>query len=300
MNSEVSVFEGPALGVAQRLVDFLMLTKPRLLSMVLLTTLVGFYLASPDFFDLVLALATISATALAAGGVLALNQYLERDSDARMTRTCHRPIASGKVQPREALAYATGTLCAGTLFLLLAVNWMTAAIIGIIAVLYLGAYTPLKRTSWSCNLVGAISGALPPVLGWVAARDSLGVEPLVLFAMMFLWQLPHALAIGELYYRDYLGVGLHLFPAGEARVRFGNWIIVTASAALVMVSALPATLGYAGRAYMVLAVGLAMLMLGNAVILLWRPATAARVRRVVFASLVYLPVTFLALIFDRL
>ncbi len=300
MNSEVSVFEGSALGVGQRLVDFLMLTKPRLLSMVLLTTLVGFYLASPDFFDLVLALATISATALAAGGVLALNQYLERDSDARMTRTCHRPIASGKVQPREALAYATGTLCAGTLFLLLAVNWMTAAIIGIIAVLYLGAYTPLKRTSWSCNLVGAISGALPPVLGWVAARDSLGVEPLVLFAMMFLWQLPHALAIGELYYRDYLGVGLHLFPAGEARVRFGNWIIVTASAALVMVSALPATLGYAGRAYMVLAVGLAMLMLGNAVILLWRPATAARVRRVVFASLVYLPVTFLALIFDRL
>ena len=300
MNSEVSVFEGSALGVGQRLVDFLMLTKPRLLSMVLLTTLVGFYLASPDSFDLILALATISATALAAGGVLALNQYLERDSDARMTRTCHRPIASGKVQPREALAYATGTLCAGTLFLLLAVNWMTAAIIGIIAVLYLGAYTPLKRTSWSCNLVGAISGALPPVLGWVAARDSLGVEPLVLFAMMFLWQLPHALAIGELYYRDYLGVGLHLFPAGEARVRFGNWIIVTASAALVMVSALPATLGYAGRAYMVLAVGLAMLMLGNAMVLLWRPATAARVRRVVFASLVYLPVRFLALIFDRL
>ncbi len=300
MNSEVSVFEGPALGVAQRLVDFLMLTKPRLLSMVLLTTLVGFYLASPDSFDLILALATISATALAAGGVLALNQYLERDSDARMTRTCHRPIASGKVQPREALAYATGTLCAGTLFLLLAVNWMTAAIIGIIAVLYLGAYTPLKRTSWSCNLVGAISGALPPVLGWVAARDSLGVEPLVLFAMMFLWQLPHALAIGELYYRDYLSVGLHLFPAGEARARFGNWIIVTASAALVMVSALPAALGYAGRAYMVAAVGLAMLMLGNAMVLLWRPATAARVRRVVFASLVYLPVTFLALIFDRL
>jgi protoheme IX farnesyltransferase len=300
LNSEVSVFEGPALGVAQRLVDFLMLTKPRLLSMVLLTTLVGFYLASPDSFDLILALATISATALAAGGVLALNQYLERDSDARMTRTCHRPIASGKVQPREALAYATGTLCAGTLFLLLAVNWMTAAIIGIIAVLYLGAYTPLKRTSWSCNLVGAISGALPPVLGWVAARDSLGVEPLVLFAMMFLWQLPHALAIGELYYRDYLGVGLHLFPAGEARARFGNWIIVTASAALVMVSGLPAALGYAGRAYMVAAVGLAMLMLGNAMVLLWRPATAARVRRVVFASLVYLPVTFLALIFDRL
>ena len=180
-----------------RAADYLALTKPRIVAMVLLTTLVGFYLGSAESFDVALALKLLIGTALAAGGTLALNQYVERDLDALMHRTRMRPLPGGRLIPAEVLAFGIATTVSGLAILWAEVNLLSAAVVSSITLVYLFGYTPMKRISWACNIVGAIPGALPPVAGWAATRGTIDVEPMVLFAIMFLWQLPHALAIAR-------------------------------------------------------------------------------------------------------
>ena len=175
----------------RRAADYFELAKPRVVLMVLITAFVGFYLGSAEVPNYLRLLQMLFGTALTAGGTLALNQYLERDTDALMERTRRRPLPDGRVQPREALWFGIALALAGLSYLLLAVNLLSMLVTGFITVSYLALYTPMKPRSSLCMLIGAVPGALPPVIGWAAARGSLDVTAWVLFAIMFLWQVPH-------------------------------------------------------------------------------------------------------------
>ncbi len=284
--------------VRGRAADYLALTKPRVVAMVLVTTLAGFYLGSRGGFDFAAALNLLLGTALAAGGTLALNQYIERDVDSRMDRTRKRPLPDGRMRPVEALAFGVAITAAGVLYLGVMNNWLCAGVIAAIAIVYLCGYTPLKRVSWLCNLVGAIPGALPPVAGWAAARGSLTLEPFAMFAIMFLWQLPHSLAIARLYQKDYARAGLWLLPRDTPRGNVANPVVVAATLTLIVAGMMPTILGYAGTPYMIvaMALGAGMFVCGLAMV---RARSAASARRLLFASIVYLPVVLLVMVLDK-
>jgi len=282
----------------RRLNDYLVLTKPRVVAMVLVTTAVGFHLGSagsPLFLPL---LYTLAGTALSAGGTLALNQYMERDVDAQMDRTRHRPLPEGRVHPGEALVLGWVLLVAGVGVLALAVEPLAAVVTAAIAITYLFVYTPLKRVSSLCSLVGAVPGALPPVAGWVAARGTLGPEPWILFAIMFLWQIPHTLAIGRMYRDDYARAGIRVLPVVDRDGRTTGLQAVTNCLALLPVGVLPTLVGLAGVAYFVIALVLGLTFLWTAVGLA-RGGSTADARRLLFASLVYLPVLLAVMAFDK-
>ncbi len=286
-------------GAWRRLSDYLALTKPRVVAMVLVTTAVGFHLGSaggPRFLRL---LYTIAGTALAAAGTLALNQYMERDVDARMERTRHRPLSEGRVHPGEALVLGCALLVAGVTVLALAVEPLAAVVTTAIAITYLLVYTPLKRVSSLCSLVGAIPGALPPVAGWAAARGTLGPEPWILFAMMFLWQIPHTLAIGRLYRDDYARAGIRVLPVVDRDGRTTGIHAVSNCLALLPVALLPPVVGLAGAAYFLVALVLGLAFLWSAVGLA-QGGRSADARRLLLASLVYLPVLLAVMSLDKL
>jgi protoheme IX farnesyltransferase len=217
MSAKVAIAESALTLPRGHVSDYFELTKPRVVLMVLVTTLAGFYLGGRAGFDITLALNLLAGTALAAGGTLALNQYVERDTDAMMDRTRHRPLPELRMRPVEALTFGVVATVGGLVYLALATNLFCAAVTAAIALIYLGAYTPLKRYTWMCNVVGAIPGALPPVAGWAAAGGGLSWEPVTLFAIMFLWQLPHTFAVARLYRTDYARAGIHLLPNDNAR-----------------------------------------------------------------------------------
>ncbi len=289
----------PVSGARKRAAAYLELTKPRVLAMVLLTTLVGFYLGSAERFDLWLALNTLAGTALAAGGTLALNQYFERRIDALMLRTQHRPLPEGRLSPPEALVFGVVATVAGCVWLWVAANLLSAAVTAAIALLYLFAYTPLKRVSWICHAVGAVPGALPPVAGWAAASGRLGIEPLILFLIMCLWQLPHSLSIARLYQNDYARAGISMLPLAGGRGNPVDKLILLDCMALIAAGALPTLLGFAGRVSLLVAVALGLMMLTFGLRLARTPNAAAAARRVMFASLFYLPIVFLVIVLDR-
>ncbi len=297
MNAE-AVALAPASGARKRAAAYFELTKPRVVAMVLLTTLVGFYLGSAERFDLWLALNTLAATALAAGGTLALNQYFERRIDALMIRTQHRPLPEGRLSPPEALVFGVVATIAGCVWLWVAANFLAAAVTAAIALLYLFAYTPLKRVSWLCHAVGAVPGALPPVAGWAAANGRLGVEPLILFLIMCLWQLPHSLSIARLYQSDYARAGISMLPLA-GRGNPVDKVILLDCLALIVAGTLPTLLGFAGRVSLLVAVALGVMMLTFGLRLARTPNAAAAARRVMFASLFYLPIVFLVIVLDR-
>lgn len=298
MNAEAVAF-APASGARKRAAAYFELTKPRVVAMVLLTTLVGFYLGSAERFDLWLALNTLAATALAAGGTLALNQYFERGIDALMIRTQHRPLPEGRLSPPEALVFGIVATVVGCAWLWVAANFLAAAVTALIALLYLFAYTPLKRVSWLCHAVGAVPGALPPVAGWAAASGKLGIEPLILFLIMCLWQLPHSLSIARLYQSDYARAGISMLPLAGGRDNPVDKIILLDCLALIVAGALPMLLGFAGRVSLLVAVALGVMMLVFGLRLARTPNAAAAARRVMFASLFYLPIVFLVIVLDR-
>ena len=298
MSTEAVALESAG-GRRKRLAAYFELTKPRVVAMVLLTTLVGFYLGSAERFDLWLALNTLAGTALAAGGTLALNQYFERGIDALMIRTQHRPLPMGQLTPAEALIFGAVATVAGCAWLWLAANLLAAAVTGAIALLYLFAYTPLKRVSWICHAVGAVPGALPPVAGWAAASGKLGLEPFVLFLIMCLWQLPHSLSIARLYQSDYARAGISMLPLARGRGNPVDRLILIDSVALILAGALPTMLGFAGRVSLMVAVALGGMMLFFGLRLARNPDAAAAARRVMFASLFYLPIIFLVIVLDR-
>ena len=274
------------------------LTKPRLAAMVLVTTAAGFYLAAPALTDGWLLFATLIGTGLSGAGSLVLNQYIERDLDARMERTANRPIPSGRIDPLDALLFGAFLTVAGLSILAAAVNPLAAFVTAVTAVTYLALYTPMKQTTPLCAIVGAIPGALPPVTGWVAVSGSLEAGAVALFAIMFLWQLPHALAIARLYEEDYAKADFKLLPVVDPDGRSTERQIVLHSAALLVAGLVPTLIGVAGIAYFVTAFVLGLGLLFFGALAAWDPSKDA-VRRLLFATLVYLPVLLGAMALDK-
>ena len=299
MNSSVDTALVGGTALLRRVADYVELTKPRVVLMVLITALVGFYLGSAEVPNYLRLLQMLFGTGLAAAGTLALNQYFERDTDALMERTRRRPLPDGRVQPREALGFGVAIVVAGLGYLALAVNLLSALVTAFITLSYLVLYTPMKPRSSLCMLVGAVPGALPPVIGWVAARGSLDIAAWVLFAIMFLWQVPHTLAIARLYCADYAKAGIQFLPVIDPDGASTNRQIVSHSAALLAVSLLPTLLGAAGAVYFIVAfvLGVIFLVFGIRLVL---ESTLKRARQLLFASLIYLPVLLLVMALDRI
>jgi protoheme IX farnesyltransferase len=278
--------------------DLVALTKPRVLVMVLVTTLMGYNLGltgSADYFHLI---HLLIGTLLAAGGTLALNQYWERDVDARMARTRTRPLPAGRLQPLEALLLGSALTLLGTAYLAALVGTLAALVTAATAILYLFAYTPLKQRSALCTLVGAVPGALPPVAGWAAARGDVALGAWVLFGVLFLWQLPHTLSIARLYRDDYARAGVRVLPVIDPDGASTERQIVLACVALLAVSLLPSVIGWTGPIYLAgaLALGLAFAAVGVAQAVV--PSSRAA-RRLLLASLLYLPLLLGLLALDR-
>jgi heme o synthase len=299
MTPPTEVIVAPLVRARRRvLVDLVALTKPRVVLMIVVSTLVGYYVgltASADWTRLVhLAV----GTALAAAGTLALNQYWERDVDARMERTRARPLPDGRLMPLEALAFGGAITALGIMDLAAFVGVGAAAVTLATFALYLFAYTPLKLRTSLCTIVGAVPGALPPVTGWVAARDEAGLGAWVLFGIMFLWQLPHTLAIARLYRDDYARAGVRLLPVIDPEGTSTERQILTGCLALLGVSLLPTLIGLAGAVYFTgaLALGLGFVVLGARQAL---TPSLVGARRVLFASLLYLPALLALLAFDK-
>ncbi len=300
MNSEAAAIETSFSSIYGRAATYFELTKPRVLLMVLITTLAGFYMGDGAAFDFVVALKAILGTALVAGGTLALNEFVEREYDAKMDRTRSRPLPSGRLRPIQALIFGIVTVVAGSIFLWCTVNPLTACVAGSITVLYLGAYTPMKRYSWICHVIGAVPGALPPVIGWAAARNSLAPEPFVLFGIMFLWQLPHSLSIARLYQLDYARAGMYLMPGDRAYGNPANIVMIAATIVLVAFGTLPTVMGFAGMFYLSIAIVLGVVMLAYTLTLARTPTTDDDARRVMRVSLIYLPLVLLVMVLDKL
>jgi len=278
--------------------DLIALTKPRVVLMVLVTTVVGYYVGltgAPDYVRLV---HLLIGTMLAAGGTLALNQYWERDVDARMERTRVRPLPDGRLSPLEALVFASAVTLVGLGYLGAFVGPLAMLVTAATTALYLFAYTPLKLRTPLCTIIGAVPGALPPVTGWVASREAFGLGAWVLFGILFLWQLPHTLAIARLYRDDYARAGVRLLPVVDADGTSTERQIVTGCLALLAVSLLPTLIGLAGPLYFVGAflLGAAFVAIGARQAL---APSAGSARRVLFASLLYLPILLTLLAIDK-
>jgi heme o synthase len=285
--------------VCKRAMDYLALTKPRVVLMVLVTSFVGFYLASPGWLNWLLLCHTLIGVALASGGTLALNQYLERDLDARMFRTRERPLPDGRLQPGEALGFGVAITAGGLLYLAWLVNPLSGLVTAVSVGSYLFMYTPLKQKTPLCIMVGAVPGALPPVTGWAAASGELSLEAWVLFAILFLWQIPHSLSIAVLYREDYARANFQLLPGLEPEGAGPGRQIIVHSLALLAIGLLPTTLRLAGPIYFVSAfiLGVTMLICGIMLAQSYSPAAA---RRLLFASLIYLPTLLVVMAVDKI
>ena len=290
--SRHSVFAG-------RAADYVELVKPRLVVMILITTAAGFYLGAQQTVDWMLCLHTMIGAGLTAAGVLGLNQYLERDADAKMKRTQDRPLPGGRMRPVEALVVGAVLTGSGMLYLPFIVNTLSGFVISLIVVSYLFLYTPLKRKTSLCTLIGAVPGALPPVVGWVAARGALTGEAWVLFAILFLWQLPHSLAIAYIYREDYAKAGFRLLPVIHPDGASTCRQIVVNCVALFGIGLLPTWYNIAGSVYFFTALltGGAFLVIG---IYMARTRSIQAARYLLYASLLYLPVIFVTMALDKI
>jgi protoheme IX farnesyltransferase len=262
--SGIAVAE-PRTGFVAASRDYLELSKSRIVMMVLITTAAGYLIAAKPV-DAIVLLHTLIGTAMVAAGTNALNQYIEREHDAKMRRTRLRPLPDGRITPRAALVFSAAIAIIGTIYLGLLVNWLTAALGAFTLTSYIFVYTPLKRISTLCTIVGAIPGAIPPLMGWTAATNHLALGGWIAFAILFFWQLPHFMAISWIYREDYGRAGFVMTSVrdgdGTATARQAIYF----SLALLAVSVAPSFAGMTGVAYLIGAV-----LLGAAI-------TAAAVR----------------------
>ena len=277
--------------------DYWALTKPEVNFLILITTFAGFYLApttGPGGFRILLVLHTLLATLLVAGGTGTLNQFLERSFDAQMRRTARRPIASGRIEASHAFWFGVSLSVAGIAYLALAVNGLASLLAAVTLLSYLFVYTPLKRRTPLCTLIGAFPGAAPPLIGWAAAQGRLEPEAWVLYAMVFLWQFPHFMAIAWMYREDYARAGYLVLPAGEIRDRFIIWQGFVVSLTLIPISLFPTIIGESGAVYSAGALVLSVIFLCYSALFVFHSSNVAA-RRLLTASIVYLPAVFILL-----
>jgi len=278
---------GPGPASVARAADFLALTKPRLNLLVVATTAAGFYLGI-DRLDTALLVSTIAGTAMVAGGAAAFNETFERDTDALMRRTRSRPLPAGRMRTATAVWFGLALALGGLALLALGANWLAAGVAAVTLVSYTLVYTPLKRRTHLATLVGGVPGALPPMIGWAAATGTLSIEAWVLFAVVYLWQMPHFLGMAWMCREEYAQAGLPMLPVVDPSGRTTARMVVLYASVLVPVSLAPTLVGLAGRVYFggALALGLAFLALG---IQFARRRTHDRARRLFLGSITYLP-----------
>ena len=281
-----------------RLADYVQLTRPRLTAMALLTVAVGALLASAGAPDWGIVAHAVIGAALVAVGASALNQWMERDTDARMQRTQDRPLPAGRLRPGEVLVFGVASAVSGVVYLALALPHLLAAGVAALTLLiYVFVYTPLKRRTPLNTLAGAIVGALPPVIGWTAVRGSVSAEIVALFGILFLWQAPHFLAIAWIHRADYCRAGLRMLPSVDPQGRMIGRQMIGYSVALIPVSLALLVLRTAGPVYAGGALFLGLGLLACAMRFALLPS-ASRARVVLWASLIYLPGLLALLVVD--
>ena len=281
-----------------KLSDYLCLTKPEVTFLVLIATALGGYMAveSPDLLVLCHA---VFGTALVAGGTAALNHYIEREHDAKMRRTANRPLPSGRLSAREALAFGIGISAVGIVYLGVLVNGLTS-LLGLVTLLsYLFVYTPLKRRTTWATFVGAFPGAAPVLMGWAAMTGSLSMGAWALYALLFVWQFPHFLAIAWMYREDYARAGMLMLPARDPQGHAAFRQILGYSLALIPVSLLPTLLGMTGSFYMwsVAALGLGFLAFA------WHVScerTKLSAKMLLHVTVIYLPVVYAVMVANKI
>ena len=281
--------------------DYAELTKARITTLIVLTAWCGYFFgahrAGVSSWSLGL-LHALLGVALVSSGTAALNEVMEARVDARMRRTAMRPLPSGRMSRAHAITVGLALTLGGSAYLAIYANLLTGLLVFLTALVYLAAYTPLKKVSPMCTFVGAFPGAMPVALGWTAARGRIEVETLILFAIMFIWQFPHFLSIAWLYREDYAQGEIRMLPVVDSNGKSTVWRILAYSAVLIPVSILPVAIGMAGRVYLVGAVlmGAMLFRVSMGMALPQLPATAAaskpHARRLLQATILYLPALF--------
>jgi len=298
MEAAAELAESKQLSVGEKLAAYYELTKPRIAFLLVLTSAAGFYLGSNGGFDAVRFANAMISIALLAFGVSTLNQYLERDIDPLMERTAKRPLPTQRLAPIEALIFGILLCVAAEVYLFVAINTLTGVLGLIVIVGYVLLYTPLKTRTSASTAIGAIPGAMPPLMGWTAAANDITLGAWAMFVTQFLWQFPHFLAIAWMYRDQYAKAGILMLPVVEPSGRITGRQIVLFTMMLVPVSFAPFFLGFAGIIYLI-----AASILGS--VFLWSSISAARsktnesARRLLYASVIYLPLLFLILVLDH-
>jgi len=287
------------LSLRERLAAYVELTKPRITFLIVLTSAAGFCLGAKGGLDWVRFAHAMFGIALLSSGIATLNQYIERELDGRMRRTASRPLPAGKLAPTEALILGAGLTILAESYLALLVNPLTALFGLSVIAGYLFMYTPLKTRTTLSTVVGAFPGAMPPLMGWTAASNEVSTGAWVLFAILFLWQFPHFLAIAWMYREDYGRAGIRMLPVVEPEGRITGQQIVAYTLMLLPVSLLPTMIGISGRVYFYGAIILGLLFLSSSI-------TAAlsksrqQARRLLLASVLYLPLLFGLMVLNQL
>jgi len=278
--------------------DYAELTKPSVTMLILMSTAVGFYLGSARGLSILLLAHTVIGTALVAGGTAALNEFWERDVDAKMLRTRDRPLPAGRMLPWKALCFGITLSLIGVLYLAWRTNLLASLLASLTLGSYLFLYTPMKKRTPLCTLIGAFPGAIPPLIGWVAARGEITLAAGVLYLMLFLWQFPHFLAIAWIYREDYARGGIAMLPVVEPDGESTGRQIVIFSAALIPISLLPSLLGVTGLVYLfgTLILGVAFLHFGARAAM---ARSTMQARRLLQASVVYLPLVYGLMLIDK-
>lgn len=287
----VSEPRGEELTVREKLLAYLELTKPRITFLIVLTAAAGFCLGAQSGVEYLTLFHAMFGIALLSSGIATLNQYMERELDRLMRRTQTRPLPAGKLAPLEALLFGAGLTFIAEVYLALLVNPLTALLGLFVVVGYLFCYTPLKTRSTLSTVVGAFPGAMPPLMGWAAASGRISVGAVVLFAILFLWQFPHFLAIAWMYREDYGRAGIRMLPVVEPEGRVTGQQIVAYTLMLLPISLLPTLIGISGRVYFYGALALGLVFLYSSI----RAALSKsrqEARRLLLASVLYLPLLF--------
>ena len=297
-STATEIQEVRVIGFRERISAYFELTKPRIALMLVLTAAAGFYVASAGSFDWPLFVNAMVGIGLLAFGVATLNQYLERRTDTLMTRTAGRPLPSGRLMPNEALVFGVLQCAVAEVYLAFLVNLLTATL-GIVVILgYVLVYTPLKTRSSASTAIGAIPGAMPPLMGWTAATGEITLGAWALFVIQFLWQFPHFLAIAWMYRKQYAKAGILMLPVLEPEGRITARQIVSFAFMLLVVSLAPFFLGFASQVYLFAAAVLSLWFFIESVRFA-RHRTDVLARRLLLASVVYLPILFLVLVLTK-
>ncbi len=286
------------LGAKARLSAYVELTKPRITFLIVLTSAAGFCLGSRGAVNYLLFANAMISIGLLSSGIATLNQFIERDLDGLMRRTASRPLPTGRLAPLEAMWLGVLLTAGAETYLALFVNGLSAVLGLTVIAGYLFLYTPLKTRSTLSTAVGAFPGAMPPLIGWTAARGEIDVAAWVLFAILFLWQFPHFLAIAWMYREDYGRAGIRMLPVVEPEGRVTGQQIIAYSLMLVPVSLLPTVLGISGRFYFVTALALGLLFLASGIRVALSKSNQ-HARQLLLASVFYLPLLFGVMVLDR-